>query len=141
LAALKTYVLDASALVSYLQGSEGHARVVDLLKQAHNSAAKVIMSVVNWGEAFYVLGTGCSEEELTAIRAAISRLPIQMFDVDLTQAETAARLKLRYKLPYADAMAAALAQEIGAVVITKDGDFQRVQGLLKIVWLVPPKKR
>ena len=98
------------------------------------------MSVVNWGEAFYALGTGCSEEELIATRAAISRLPVQMFDVDLAQAEAAARLKLRYKLGYADAMAAALAQEMNATIVTKDADFQRVQSLLKILWLSPPKK-
>lgn len=138
---MKTYVLDASALVSYFEGSEGHSKVTDLLKEAHNSAADVVMSVVNWGEVLYSLGKGCGEEELEATRAAVSRLPIRMFDVDLAQAESAAKLKLRYKLPYADAMAAALALEIQAAVVTKDTDFQRVQSLFKIVWLSPPRKR
>ena len=136
---MKTYVLDASALISYLESS-GNSKVTPLLKEAHNSAARVVMSVVNWGEVFYTMGVGCDEEQLSALSAAISRLPVQMFDVDMAQAETAARLKLRYKLGYADAMAAALAQEMGASIVTKDADFQRVQSLVKIVWLATPRR-
>lgn len=99
------------------------------------------MSAVNWGELFYSMAVGRTPEAMDVTRAAIAKLPIIMVPVDLTRAEMAARVKLQYKMGYADAFVAGLAIENNAAIITRDSDFQRVQGRIKIVWLVPPRKR
>jgi len=44
-------------------------------------------------------------------------------------------LKCRHKLAYADSLAAALAIEHGAELVTGDPDFRSLEGLVKIHWL------
>ena len=47
----------------------------------------------------------------------------------------AARLKARYAISYADAFAVALAQELGAPVVTGDTEFEQVESLIDVLWL------
>ena len=48
---------------------------------------------------------------------------------------TAARIKARYPLAYADAFAAALAKWHGVPVLTGDPEFSRIDEIVSIVWL------
>ena len=48
---------------------------------------------------------------------------------------SAARIKGKFPISYADAFAVALAQEMSATLITGDPEFKRVQSLVKIIWL------
>jgi predicted nucleic acid-binding protein len=47
----------------------------------------------------------------------------------------AARLKARHTISYADAFAVALAQELGAPVVTGDREFEHVESLVEVLWL------
>ena len=49
-----TYVLDASALLRYLDGEEGVDRMSEIIKSHVNLESHILVSAVNWGE---VLGT------------------------------------------------------------------------------------
>ena len=137
MAAVATYVLDTSAVVSYLEGSDGHHKVVRLIQEARRGSALLLMSAVNWGEVFYSMAVGRTPEEMDVARTTLARLPITMVEVDTARAEGAAKVKLRYKMGYADAFATALALENNASIVTRDSDFKRVQGRIKIVWLTP----
>ena len=50
----KTYVLDASAVLSLLMNASGANRVDQLLREALRLKSPLAISAVNWGEVFYL---------------------------------------------------------------------------------------
>ena len=135
MASLTDYVLDSSALLGFLQGAPSAERVAEVFKQAHAGKASVRLSVVNWGEVFYTLYRQRSPEQASSMRQVVERLAITLTGVGAAEAEAAAVLKVRYKLPYADCFAASLALDRKATLITADRDFKRLGRTIKILWL------
>jgi predicted nucleic acid-binding protein len=70
---MKSWVLDASALLAFLNETSGAAKVIEILEQAIDGRALVLMSAVNYGEVY---GTSCAR------RASLPRLPLQLPRVD-----------------------------------------------------------
>jgi len=131
---MKTYVLDASALMAFFEDRPGAEKVEELLAKAAEAKRPLLMSVVNWGEVYYSVWRARGEKAAAAKLAEIAQLPIQVVDVDLELAQLAARLKAQYHLPYADCFAAALAQARKATLVTSDKDFECVATALKTLW-------
>jgi PIN domain nuclease of toxin-antitoxin system len=50
---MKTYVLDASALMTFFEDRPGAEKVEELLAKAAEAKRPLAMSVVNWGEVYY----------------------------------------------------------------------------------------
>ena len=132
---MKTYVLDASALIAFLQKTPGAYKVNELLKEALQERAKVLMSAVNYGEVYgKILRQNGHDEALTAIQA-VSPLPIEVLDATTQRACHAADVKAKHKLYYADSFAAALAVEHKATLVTSDSDFRKLGHGFPVVWL------
>jgi predicted nucleic acid-binding protein len=66
--------------------------------------------------------------------ADLSRLPIRVVSVDLPQVLKAGELKALHKIPYVDCMAAALAVEQRATLVTSDRDFEKLGRQFPILW-------
>ena len=132
---MKSYVLDASALMTFFENRAGADKVETLLVGAADAERPLAMSVVNWGEVYYAIWRAHGEKAATAKLQAIAQLPILVFDVDMELTKLAASLKAQSNLPYADCFAAALAQTRKAVLVTSDKDFECVASVLKILWL------
>lgn len=47
-----TYVLDASAVLRFLDGEAGVDRVKEIFRLALKDECKVVLSAINWGEVF-----------------------------------------------------------------------------------------
>lgn len=122
---MRTYVLDANALITYLDQRPGSDKIGHLLKQALRSDKPLLMSVVNWGEVFYTIWHGRGETKARQAMFEVSRLPIRFVAADLTCASAAAELKARHGVPYADCFAAAVALLSAATIVTSDPDFQK----------------
>ncbi len=132
---MKTYVLDASALIALLQKTPGAYKVNELLKEALQERAKVLMSAVNYGEVYgKILREYGPEQALTAVQA-LSPLPIEVLDATPQRACRAADVKAKHKLYYADGFAAALAIEYKATLVTSDSDFRKLGHSFPVVWL------
>ena len=132
---MKTYVLDASALLAFLQRTPSAYKVNDLLKEALQERAKVLMSALNYGEVYgKILRDSGPEQALMAIQA-VGPLPIEMLDVTPQRACQAADVKVNHKLYYADSFAAALAIEHKARLVTSDSDFRKLGRSFPVVWL------
>jgi predicted nucleic acid-binding protein len=132
---VKTYVLDASALMTFFEDRAGALAVEELLGKAAEAKRPLLMSVVNWGEVYYSVWRTRGEAVANAKLLEIAQLPIDIVDADFGVTQLAASLKAAYGLPYADCFAAALAQMRKALLVTGDKDFARVKSFLKIVWL------
>jgi len=131
------YVLDSYAILAYFEGESGMARVRTLLAEAAKGSLSIHLSVINLGEVLYIVER---EQGLVAAQrtlAAIDQLPIQIQPADRSVVLSAARLKARYAVSYADAFAAVAAREQQAVLLTGDPEFKPLEadGMLKVEWL------
>ena len=131
---MKNYALDASAAVRYLTNGIGAEKVDALIHRSHKHEVHLLVCVVNWGEALYVLAGMAGLGKATADLKAISAF-VELVAVDEELAEAAAVVKFHYKLGYADCFAAALAMRIDATLVTSDPDFAKVGKKLKILEL------
>ena len=128
-------ILDASALMVYLEKEAGYEKIKDLLVKAAESEKNLLMTTVNLGEVYYVLTRDHGHEEADKILHLITTFPIEFVSVDLTITKQAALFKAAKKLPFADCFAAALAKLRKGELITTDKDFKVVEGDIKVSWV------
>jgi predicted nucleic acid-binding protein len=131
----KSYVLDANAVLDFVEDGPGAKRVEQLLNDALHGRSRVLMSVVNWGEVFYHSWQQQGEESAKRTLAGLSRLPIELVPVDLEQSLQAGEIKVRNKIPYVDCIAAGLAILQRAVLVTSDRDFEKLGRRVEILWI------
>jgi ribonuclease VapC len=131
----RAFVLDSYALLAHYQNESGGPRVKAVLAQAEKQRADVYLSIVNYGEALYILER--EEGLMTAqdLIATIDQLPIMVVEADRKLTFAAAHLKAHHPISYADAFALALAQQKQAVLLTGDPEFRKVESLITIEWL------
>ena len=117
-----TFILDAWALIALLQKEEPAAgRVHALISQAQtNEQLQLLMSLMNLGELFYIVGRLRGQDEARQTVADIRQLPLTLLEATEERIFAAARLKMIHRLSYADAFAAAAAQEFQATLLTGD---------------------
>ncbi len=132
---MKTYVLDASALMTFFEDRAGAEKVEELLAKGAETKRPVLMSVVNWGEVYYSVWRARGEKAAGVTLREIAQLPIQIVGVDMELSKLAATLKAEHNLPYADCFAGALAQARKAVLVTSDKGFERLRGVARTIWL------
>jgi predicted nucleic acid-binding protein len=134
----KTYVLDANAILDLVEDGGGAERMEQLCKEAAHRRTPLLMSVVNWGEVFYYLWQRRGEEMARRTMGNLSRLPLDLVHVDLRQVEKASEIKAVHKIPYVDCLAAALAENREAVLVTSDRDFEKLGRRVDLLWLMRP---
>jgi predicted nucleic acid-binding protein len=132
---IKNYVLDANALLDLVEAGPGFEKVEQLLQAALRNQASVLISVLNWGEVFYLLWQRRGEEKARQGISNLSRLPLQIVDVGFSQALQAGELKATHKIPYVDCVAAALAILHQAILVTSDRDFEKLGCNFPILWI------
>jgi predicted nucleic acid-binding protein len=137
---LRRYVLDANALISFLEGRPAAPKVRRLLEEVEQSDLPLLLSAVNWGEVFYVSWRLHGEGLARAIESKLRRLPILVMAADQERATRAAALKQKHNLSYADSFAAELAIDYKAWLVTADPEFVKLGKALSIYSLPRYKK-
>jgi predicted nucleic acid-binding protein len=131
---MKLYVLDANAVIRYMNHSMDSQRVKTLFDRAKAGKNKLVISAVNWGEVLYTLAkrTGIPQaaEDLKTLGVAMETIPVGEADT-----EAAATLKHNFKLGYADSFAAALAMRLNGTLVTADPEFAKLGKRLKLMAL------
>ena len=131
----RTYVLDASAVLDFVEDGPGAERIEQLFKDASRSRTLLLMSVLNWAEVFYHSWQQRGEESARRTVADLLRFPIELVPVDLSHALKAGELKALHKIPYVDCVAAVLAVLNQAVLVTSDRDFEKLGKQFPILWI------
>ena len=136
---MATMVLDAHALMVLFNDEPGADEVEKILLRAESGNPQLLMSVVNWGEIYYSIMRGASEELADSKSHEIAGMLIELVPVeagDLELVRQAAVFKATRKMSYADCFAAALAKTRNAELVTGDREFKAVENdLKKIRWL------
>jgi ribonuclease VapC len=128
-------VLDAYALVAFLEGEAGATQVENLIQQALRGEVRLAMTVVNLGEVYYSIWRKKSLEVAETILENLLGLPIEFVTVDWNLARQAAKFKATGGIAYADCFGAALAYQRGLPLVTGDPEFHRLEDLLPIEWI------
>jgi predicted nucleic acid-binding protein len=136
---MATMVLDAHALMVLFNDEPGAEDVEKILLKAESGNPRLLMSVINWGEIYYSIIRGASQEIADSKAHEIAGMRIELVPVDAGDLELirqAALFKATKKMSYADCFAAALAKIRNAELVTGDRDFKTVESdLRKIHWL------
>jgi predicted nucleic acid-binding protein len=135
---VKEYVLDANAVLRYfgVTAGLGADKVRALFHQAEHNQARLLMSVVNLGEVFYVLLKHVDGPQAWSY-IQILQNTVTMIEADPPQALRAAEIKHKYKLGYADSFAATLAMTLQATLVSADPAFEALGKSIK--WIRLPK--
>jgi len=124
----RPWLLDTSALLSYIEDEAGADRVEQALKQP--------TTIVPWPvllETHYVTLQLRGQAEADRRIALIKQLNVKiLWDMDESTLLTASRLKAEHRVSLAAAIIAAFAIRRGAVLMHKDPEFDALTGLLPL---------
>jgi len=128
-------VLDAHALLVFLERERGFEKVKSLFVAALEEDDNLLMTSVNFGEVYYIVLREFGEKKVGEVEKIIRTLPIEIVDVDMQLALEAARFKAAKKISYADCFVAALAKLRKGEVVTGDKEFRALEDEVRISWV------
>lgn len=129
------FVLDTYALLVFLNKERSFTLVKDILIRAQHGEITLLLSLVSWGELYYILIREVGEAKADEYMAKIDQLPIAIVPVDKTLVQDAARIKANGGLSYADCFVVATAMDRSATIVTGDKEFAKFERKVKIRWL------
>ena len=133
-----SFVFDSYALIGYLENESFSDRIQHVLTQAKNRNALLYIHAIHIGEVYYITFREQGKSLADLAYARIKALPIKMIDrIDEELLLTAAGLKAKYPISYADSFAAALAMIKNCPLLTGDPEFKSLekQRIVSIEWL------
>ena len=130
---MKRYLLDTWALLALTKSEEPAAsRVRGLVDEALEGDCALSMTLINLGEAYYIIGQEEYEAAAKKLVEAVRRLPVELIPATEQNIFAAARYKIQHKISYADGFAIAAAVERDAVVLTGDPEFFVLQDVVEV---------
>lgn len=127
----EVYILDTSALLTYIEDEKGANLVEELLVKAERGEVQIYIAFISVTEVYYVtLQERGEDEALRRIRLLQSlSVAIEESNEDLNL--RAGGLKAANRISLADAFIAALCQRHGGALVHKDPEFEKLSAPLK----------
>ena len=135
---LNSFVFDSYALIGYLENESFSDRIQHILTQAKKRDFRLYIHAIHIGEVYYITLREQGRSLANLAYARIKALPIKTIDrIDEKLLLTAAELKAKHPISYADSFAAALAMIKNCPLLTGDPEFTSLekQGIISIEWL------
>jgi uncharacterized protein len=132
---MKHFVLDSFALLVFFEQQKDWEKVEYYLVQASNDKVELSMSLINYGEIFYITAQREGLEEAERIIKIVDGLPIHIVNPDKAQTIHAATHKAEGGISYADCFAAALTEKLSATLVTGDPEFKKLKNKISIDWI------
>ncbi len=130
------YVLDASAILRYLDGEAGAERVKVIIKQHLAGKSRAMVSAVHWGEVAGIVRKRHGEAGMDAALSRLSAFGLEVVPVTAERAVHSAVIKHERKIPYADAFGVDLAGDLPEhVLLTADFDVKPAKQDVRIEFL------
>jgi PIN domain nuclease of toxin-antitoxin system len=130
------YVIDACALIAFLQNETGGDKLRELFKVPEN---EFFMHSINLTEVYYDAVYVSGEEKAQELFEKVAELPISiLWDLEVSLIKLVGKYKTSYKISFADSFVLALAEKEKAIVISTDHhEFDVIEsaGELSFYWL------
>jgi len=116
-----SYVLDTSALLAFMAGEDGADFVEKVLLGKENN---IYLPWPVLFEIYYLTRRRRGEKEADRRYVLVKKLPlIILWQMEEPEVLTAARLKAEFRISFADAIIAASAFRLNAILVHKDPEF------------------
>ena len=120
----ETFVLDACALLRFIQDESGADVVEGYLREAEGGRVRLLLHIIHLGEVVYRVAKTHGAEQAERVRTEIGWLPVSVVGFQEPLFWKAVELKGSDRMSYADSFAAALAIDCGEALPTSDPEFQ-----------------
>ena len=121
-----SFVLDTSAVLTYLSDLPGSDLIEEILDNAHSGKVRVYISYLTISELYYIVGSEFSPRKANDSIAAVKRWPASLVPVDEGIALAAGRMMVQRGIDLQDAIVIATALDKGAALVTADGGLSEV---------------
>lgn len=136
MASKPTFLLDSYALLAYLNDESGGSRVQEILELGKSYKCRLVMSLINLGEVLYITERTRGLPVAQTVQSLVESLPLELLEASRDLILDAAHIKASRALSYADAFAVASAIRENAIILTGDPEFESVDDLVKVEWLI-----
>lgn len=134
------YILDTSAIFTFLKAEAGVKIVEELLEKAEKHEIEIYISFVTITEVFYILYQSNGKRKARKIVQMLKTMPVQIIGRDDILDLKTGEIKATYKVSFADAWIIATAIIKDAVLVHKDPEMESVETIIKSLKL-PYKKQ
>ena len=125
---IKSYVLDACALIAFLRNESGADTVTRLLRDAESGNAMMYMNRLNLLKVYYDAYRTDGKQKADTEQNLIQKLPITIKnELNDDVFMEAGHMKANYRISLADAVAAAEASALNAILVTADREFDFIE--------------
>ena len=135
---VERYVLDACALIAYLNDEAGAESIEELLTLARKEQAQIYVAAVNVYELYY----DCLKRDAATAQQLLEDvygLPLTVIEsLDRPAMQKAGGFKVAYRISLADSIALGLAQQLGARLVSSDHhEFDPIEqdGKIQFKWI------
>ena len=127
----KIYILDTSAILTYIEDEDGSEYVENLLIDAEKGMVDIYVSFISLTEVFYI--TLREKDEPLAVERIklIQSLAVKIQESDEVFNMKAGKLKAKNSISIADAYIAALSQIHSGVLVHKDPEYEKIESEIK----------
>ncbi|GHU81413.1 hypothetical protein FACS189468_3980 [Spirochaetia bacterium] len=139
-----TFILDACALLAFLNDEEGGEKIENILNQSAAGESIVCMSITNLLEVFYGELKEKGPEIAEVVLSVTDAYGVTIIDTVSTPVfRMAAHIKADYRCSLADAVGLATAFDLSGTFVTSDGELLPMerQETIDIFWFRPPKEK
>jgi len=133
-------LLDTSAIFALIDDEEGAETVEDYLNAAYKGKVRLFASFVSLIEVRYIVIQEKDEPSADYLVALVKSWPLKWIYPDERQCLLAARFKAQYRISLADAMIAAAAHTLKALLVHKDPEFDPLSSEIQLL-VLPYRKR
>lgn len=139
---MNQYVLDTSALLSFIEDEEGSSEVEGLLQKALDDEAVLYISTVSCIEIFYITWQQQGKDIATERLELIEDLAFIQEPVDSQLTKIIGEFKATKAMSFADCCIAGLAKFRQATLVHKDPEYEQIEHQIKQLKLpYKPKKQ
>lgn len=122
----KIYILDTSALLTYIEDEEGSDDVEKLLIKAEKGDVEIYIVFISLTEIFYITIQEKDEPEALERIKLIQSLSVKFVESYEDLNLKAGKLKAGNRISLADSYIAALCQEFKGILVHKDPEFEKI---------------
>lgn len=133
------YILDTSALLTYMEDEDGAADVENLLIEAEKGEVEIYISFISLTEIFYISIQEKGETEALRRIGLIQSLAVQVVESYKNLNMIAGKLKAVNRISLADSYIAALCRDYQGILVHKDPEFEKMSPSPE-AYLLPYKK-
>ena len=127
----KIYIIDTSALLTYIEDEKGSDVIDDILIKAEKGEVRIYISFISLTEVYYITMQEKGESEALRRISLIQSLSLIVEESNEDLNLKAGSLKAANRISIADAYIAALCQQYEGILVHKDPEFESLSTLIK----------